>query len=407
MATEVIMPKLGFDVEKAKIARWVKHEGDQVTKGEVLAEVETEKVTLEVEAYDSGTLIQIVSPEGTEVPVGQVIAWLGQPGEKVEAPVPAPPPPAQEKPAAAPAPAPTAGQAPAPPAPPLAEHAVRVSPVAERLAAEKGVDLAQVTGTGPGGRITKDDVLAAAEQTAAGKPAAPSPQAAPGVQVVEPTPMRRAIARRMSESKRQIPHYYLTMQADMTALMDLRRMLNEGVPDEARLSVNDFIVKALALTLLEFPDFNAWYENDRLERQPQINIGLAISLEQGLIAPAVLDCGSKTLRQIARDAHSLAERAREGKLQPEEMAGATITTSNMGMLGVESFQAIIVPPQVAILAIGTVHPAAVVNEAGQVVIRQVCALTLSADHRNSDGAVGARMLGRLREYLEHPGALLS
>lgn len=384
MATAIIMPKLGFDVEKAKITRWLKGPGDQVNKGDVVAEVETEKVTLEVEAYDSGTLLQVVAPEGTEVPVGQPIAYLGQPGEKVEA-----------APASAPAPAPPeAKPAPLPPAPP--GKRIHASPVAEALAREHGLDLSQVTGTGPGGRITKEDVLAHLEQQ-------PSPAPAPAA---EPSPMRRAIARKMTESKPGIPHYYLTVSVDMTGALALRTSINKGLPDAEQISINDLVIKALALTLGEFPEFNAYYLDDRPQPQPSINIGVAIALDQGLIAPALLDCAHKSLRQLSQEAKSLAERTHAGKITPEEFSQATITISNLGMFGIDSFQAIIVPPQVAIVAVGAAHPTAVVNDAGQITVRQHMLVTLSGDHRVTDGAMGARLLARLREWLEHPARLL-
>jgi len=389
LATPVIMPKLGFDVEQAKLIRWVKHEGDQVEKGEVVAEVETEKVTLEVEVYASGTLIKIVAPEGAVVPVGQTIAYLGAAGEQVaaEAP-PAPPPPPPE-------------ETPAPPAAPEQARRLRVSPVAEALARARGVDLAQVTGTGPGGRITKDDVLAYLQK--AEQP--PPPPAQPSAE--EPTPMRRAIARKMTESKPGIPHFYVTMQVDMSRALELRQQLNQDLPEQEQISVNDLAIKALALALAQFPDFNAWYLEGRLQRQEQVNIGLAIALEDGLIAPAVLDCAAKTLHQISREAQSLAARARQGRLSPEEFAQATITVSNLGMFGVDLFQAIIVPPQIAILALGAARPLPVAGEGGEVAVRQVMSMTLSADHRATDGAVGARMLSLVRELLEHPARLLS
>lgn len=395
MATEVIMPKLGFDVERARLARWLKHEGDQVNKGDVLAEVETEKVTLEVEAYDSGTLLKIVAPEGAEVPVGQAIAYLGQPGEHVEAAAAAP----QAAPAeAAPPPPPPAAVAPAPPPGPL-----RVSPVAEALARERGVDLTTITGTGPGGRITKDDVLAATQ--AAPQPAPEKPAPAPAA-AVEPSPMRRAIARKMTESKPGIPHFYVTVQVDMTDALALRAQLNGQLPEDDRLSVNDLVIRAVAVALADFPDLNAWYVDGRLERKPQVNVGVAIALDEGLIAPAVLDCGGKGLLTISREARRLAEHARAGKISPEQYAEATITLSNLGMFGVESFHAIIVPPQVAIIAVGAARPTAVPGPDGQITVRPMMSVTLSADHRVTDGAVGARFVGRLQELLQQPARLL-
>ncbi|MBI2916429.1 MAG: 2-oxo acid dehydrogenase subunit E2 [Chloroflexi bacterium] len=397
------MPQLGFDMRQGTVVRWLKQPGDIVAKGEPLLEVETDKAVVEVEAFASGVLGQIVVGEGQTAPVGQVIGLIAAPGEAV-APVAA-----AAKPAAALAGAPLPSvPAPAPAAaPPPTDGRTRASPLARRLAEEHGIDLAQLVGSGPGGRVVREDVEKAVAQKAKA-PVAEAPKAAPAVPtpaVAALSPMRQAIARRMAQSKREAPHFYLSMDMDMTEAQRLRRQLNEALGDDSHVSINDMIVKAAALALAKFPYMNASYTENGVVRHEKINVGVAIALDDGLIAPAVVDCGAKGLVQIARETRDLAERAKGGKLKPEEYAGPTFTVSNLGMYEVEKFIAIISPPQAAILAVGAVRQRPVVRD-GQIVVAEMMTATLSSDHRVTDGAQAARFLAEVKRLLEHPVALL-
>jgi pyruvate dehydrogenase E2 component (dihydrolipoamide acetyltransferase) len=396
MISEVVMPQMGADMQEGTIVRWLKREGDAVQRGEVIAEIETDKANVEIEAYESGILRRILLPEGTTVPVGQVIAVIAAPGDDISqyereaapaaaAEAPQPVVVVHERPAAAEAPPAKAGR-------------VHASPAARRLAEELGVDLSQVQGTGPDGRILRRDIEEAAPVAAAVPPAAPV--AAPAV-----SRMRQAIARRMAQSKREAPHYYLTMDIDMTEAESLRRQLNETTEGEVHISVNDMIVKAVARALRRHPIFNSWFVDGRVQQQEALNIGVAVALEEGLIAPAILDCGQKSLADIARASGDLAERARSGVLKAEEYTGATFTVSNLGMYEVETLIAIIPPPQTATLGVGAVRKAPVVQD-GEIVVRERMKVALSADHRVTDGALGARFLAELRKFLENPISLL-
>ena len=392
MATEVIMPQMGFDMTQGKIVRWTRKEGDKVARGDIIADIETEKVVLEIEAFSPGTLLRILAGEGETVPVGQPIALLGEAGEDVSAWKPAAP-------AAAAAEAKEAvAQKPSAPEP---EERIRVSPIARKLAEEKGVDLRQVKGSGPGGRITKEDVTAhiAAREVA---PAAVRPAAG----AVTLSPMRQAVARHMAQSKREIPHFYLTVEIDMTEAQHLRHSLNETLGDDARITLNDLAIRAAALALQRFPQLNSLYLPDGIKQGERINIGIAVALEEGLVAPALLDCGEKRLPQIARESKGLIERTKAGVLKPEEFAGATFTLTNLGMLGVDSFQAIINPPQAAILALGSVKTKPVVK-GGEVAVAEMMNATLSADHRVVDGAQGAQFMREFKALLEAPLRLLA
>jgi len=410
MISEVVMPQMGADMQEGTILRWLKREGDAVRRGEIIAEIETDKANVEIEAYESGILRRILLPEGTTVPVGQVIAIIAAPEDDVSryereaAPVAAagvtPPKPAAavpERPAAA-AEAPTAEAG-----------RVRASPAARRLAEELGVDLSRVQGTGPDGRILRRDVEAAAKALEAAPVAEAAPPAAAPAEAPAAAPamsrMRQAIARRMTQSKREAPHYYLTMDIDMTEAERLRRQLNEAAEGEVHISVNDVIVKAVAKALRRHPIFNSWFVDGRVQQQEALNIGVAVALEEGLIAPAILDCGRKSLAEIARASRDLAERARSGVLKAEEYSGATFTVSNLGMYEVETLIAIIPPPQAAILGVGVVRKVPVVRD-GENVVREQMKVALSADHRVTDGAQGARFLAELRNFLENPISLL-
>jgi pyruvate dehydrogenase E2 component (dihydrolipoamide acetyltransferase) len=282
---------------------------------------------------------------------------------------------------------------------------VRASPVARRLAEELKVDLSSVRGTGPDGRILRRDIEAAAKGAPA--PAAPERAAAPAgaTTTVAPSRMRQTIARRMAQSKREAPHYYLVMEIDMTEAQRLRAQINEFAEESARVSVNDLIVKATAKALALHPIFNAWWVDDQVQQHADLNIAIAIALEEGLIAPAILDCGEKSLLDIARASRDLAERARSGVLKAEEYTGGTFTISNLGMFGVEALIGIISPPQTAILGVGAVQTTPVVRQ-GQVTTAEVMKVVLSADHRVTDGAQGSRFLQDLQRFLEKPAGLL-
>ncbi len=402
MISEVVMPQMGADMEEGTVVRWLKREGDAVERGEIIAEIETDKANVEIEAFDSGIFRKVLVPEGATVPVGQIIAVIASPEEDISRYE------AEAVAAAAPAAAPTrrrpaAAEAPAPAEPARRDGRRRVSPVARRIAQEKGIDLARVTGTGPEGRILRRDVEALLKRPEAA-PAREAP-AARAAAPVTPSRMRQTIARRMSQSKREAPHYYLTMDIDMTEAERLRRQVNEDPGFDVHVSVNDVIVKAVAMALARHPIFNSWFVDGEVRQQAALNIGVAVALEDGLIAPALLDCGRKSLLEIAAESSGLAERARSGVLKADEYAGATFTVTNLGMYDVDTLIGIISPPQTAILGVGAVHSVPVARE-GEVVVRERMKVALSADHRVTDGAQGAQFLLELRDLLENPVRLL-
>ena len=407
MATTIVMPQMGYDMREGTVVRWRKQEGEAVSRGEVIAEIETDKATVEMEAYSTGVLSRIVVEEGRAVPVGELIAVITEPGESIpsledligkaaheprgepKAPTEAPPP------------VPASPEPPAEAAPP---GQVRASPIARRLAREKNIDLAQVTGTGPGGRVTEADVLGYEERPAPPEPVVGAPTPDPAGRV-ELTRMRRAIARVTTQSKGEIPHFYVSSEIDMTEAMAVRRQLNETLQDGTRVSINDMVVKAAARALEKFPSFNASYKEDHLQLNADLDIGIAIALEQGLIVPAVRRCQDKSLIEIAKASAELIQRAQSGTLRAEEYRGGTFSISNLGMFDVDNFVAIILPPNAAVLAVGTVKEQPVVRN-GQIVVAQIMSSTLSVDHRVADGAEGARFLMEVKRYLEHPVSLL-
>ncbi|MCZ6892168.1 MAG: dihydrolipoamide acetyltransferase family protein [Chloroflexi bacterium] len=408
MAKELVMPQMGYDMQQGTVVRWIKKEGDQVVRGEPVAEIETDKAVVEMESIGGGVLRKIIAPEGTVAQVGEVIGIIAEPDEDISSleakgPKPAataPPPP---KASPAPAKAPAAEQPPAP----ASAGEIKASPVAKRLAQELGVNLGQVTGTGPGGRIIREDVEAAAQSPGA-QAAAPAPAAAAPAEAgrTELTRMRQAIARITSLSKQQIPHYYVGNEIDMTAAMEMRRQVNEKIGGDPRVTVNDLIIKAVTIALSDFPALNASFKDDHLETHPYINIGIAIDLEQGLIVPSIANCEAKSLVEIARASTDLGKRAQEGRLHESEYSGGTFSISNLGTLDVDTFSAIILPPQSAVLAVGSVKKRPVVDDSDQIVVRQMMNTTLSADHRVSDGAEGARFLQELKRLLENPVSLV-
>ncbi|MCJ7512058.1 MAG: 2-oxo acid dehydrogenase subunit E2 [Anaerolineales bacterium] len=401
MPTVVAMPKLGFDMAEGLLVRWVKREGEAVEKGEILAEIETDKATVEVEATTGGVLRGLLVAEKTSVPVGTPIAVIGTADEPIdlaallaEAGAAAAPPPA----AAAP---PPAGQMPIPPTP-AAWAAAKASPLARRMAAERGLPLASLAGSGPGGRITKRDVEAAAAGTTRRQDApGRTPAAALQTERVALTKLRSAVGRRMQTSKQLAPHFYLTSDLDAGPLMDLRVEFNALLPEPEKLSINDFIVKAAALALREFPALNASLEGESILRHGEIHIGLAVATDNGLLTVVARDADRRPLAELAESIRQIVARARQGRVRPEDIEGATFTISNLGMYEIEHFAAIINPPEAAILAVGAVRQVPVVHE-GAVIPGWRMKVTLSADHRVTDGAEGARFMQALRQRIEHP-----
>jgi len=405
MATNVVMPTLGYDMTAGAVARWLKKEGDAVKQGEAIAEVDTEKATVEIQAFGTGVLQKIVVQAGQSVPVGTVIGVIGAAGEKISTP------------SAAPNPASSAIQTPAtPPLPPSPVRGgdggevgwIKASPVARNIAASEGVNIADVPGTGPSGRIIEKDVRAFISQRTSARPAAmaPKPSAAPRAgETIELTRIRQTIARRMAESKTTVPHFYVTFDIDMTNAMQLREQLNNLAKPEEKISVNDIVVAAVARTLTKWRNFNASYRGDKLEIHPHINIAIAVAREDGLLTPVLQDVDQKSLKEIAREAKALAERTRANKMLPQDLSGSTFTVSNLGMFGVEEFSAIINPPEAAILAVGAVRKTPVVVD-DQVRTAQMMKATISVDHRVADGAHAAQMMRDLKLLLENPVNLL-
>lgn len=418
MAETVIMPKLGFDMAEGTLVRWLIQEGQPVQKGAVIAEIETDKATVEVESQFEGVVARLLAAPGDVLPVNTPIAIIAAPGERLEEAAAAIP----EAAARSAAPAPTAPQE-APPSAALAPGAestaegrlpggVKASPLARRLAAEMRLDLSKIAGSGPGGRIVKRDLQAYLEapQRAAAAAAAPAPAAVPlappaGDQEVPLSRLRAAIGRRMVEAKQQAPHFYVTREYDVGPLLDLRRQINDLLPEGEKLSLNDFIVKAAALTLRQFPNLNASYQGDKVVRFGEINIGVAVAVPEGLLTVVCRQADRKPLRQIAEEVRAMAGRARQGKVRPEDIEGSTFSTSNLGMFDVEHFVAIINPPEAAILAIGAARQVPVVVD-GEVRPGWRMKATLSVDHRVSDGAEAAQFLQALARYLEQPLLLL-
>ena len=403
---QLTMPKLGDTMEEGTVVRWLKKPGDTVREGEVIAEIETEKSVMEMTAFESGVLTEILLPEGQTVPVGTPIAYLRTEGEAETAPAAEPPSarkPEQTK---------TAEPAP-PPKPAEAEHPVgerlKASPLARRLAQAEGVDLSQLRGTGPGGRILGADVkefLAARGRTErAAPPTEPSAVAEKPEQLVQPSRMRRTIARRMVQSKQTVPHFYVTVEVDMKAAAELRTSLNALEGERPKITFTDMVVKAAAIALTKVPQAGTQYQEEGLKPPSGMHIGIAVALDDGLVVPVLRDADKKTLLSIARETKELAERARQGKLKPDEYSGGVLSISNLGMFDVESFSAIINPPEAAILAVGSIlEVPAVVN--GEITIRPRMKVTMSADHRVLDGVVAAKFLQEFKRALEQPLSLL-
>ncbi|MGA2016224.1 MAG: pyruvate dehydrogenase complex dihydrolipoamide acetyltransferase [Opitutaceae bacterium] len=433
MANIVEMPKLSDTMTVGTLVKWLKREGDPVKTGDVLAEVETDKATMELESFFDGALLAVFVREGSQVAIGEALCAIGSPGEKVAAPAPkapqAAPAPAASVSAAAPAvpPGPPRAQAPSPaavpsPAPvqPQAAPAaapsreapvrVRISPLARKLAAEKGVDPAGVAGSGPGGRIVRADIVAASASAVRTPAAAAAASFSKGPlqedRVVAVSNVRATIARRLLESKTQIPHYYLDVEVDAGPIIELREQLNTALEKEGvKLSVNDFVLKGAAEALRRVPAVNCSWEGSAIRYHSAAHVSFAVAIDDGLITPVIRDAHLKSLFAISSEAKALGKKAKDKKLALEEFTGGTFCVTNLGMMGIDRFCAIINPPNAAILAVGTATRRPVVR-GDAIVVGQRMTLTLSGDHRAVDGALGAAYLAALRDLLEKPALLL-
>jgi pyruvate dehydrogenase E2 component (dihydrolipoyllysine-residue acetyltransferase) len=447
---EVLMPRLSDTMEEGTLSQWLKHEGDQVRKGDLLAVIETDKAAMEMEAYDEGVLTRILVQEGASVPIGAPIAVIGDQAAAGTSPAqPAPPagaPPPGQGPAAAPvtSPAPAPPPASAPQSPPAPPEPVRISPLARRLARDHGIDLRAVRGTGPGGRIVRADIEDAVRQPG-GAPQGPA-AAAPAPRPAEPAParpmapapggtgdrvpapagpaapplvaaapvapvadteevllstVRRLTAERLAASAREAPHFYLTVVADVDALLAFRTQANGRRGADTKVSLTDLLIKACAVALAAHPEVNVSWDQTRILRHRRVNIGVAVAIDDGLIVPVIRDADRKTLTELAREAHDLTARTRSRRLTPDELTGGTFTVSNLGMYGIRQFTAVINPPQAAILAVGEATRQPVVR-GDQVAVGTTMSLTLSIDHRAVDGATAAGFLTELKELIEDP-----
>jgi len=420
---DITMPKMGFDMTEGTIVRWLKKVGDFVNKGEAVAEIETDKVTIEIESFVSGTLSEILSPAGSRTAVGGVIARTSDgagathaaPVAAVAAPVAAVARVAAPVAAVVPAAAPVAA---------MATGDVKASPIAKRMAREHGLDLGTIQGSGPQGRIVRDDVSAAMVGRPAGTvapaatpvaPAAPVapvaapalPSAAAGSTVVPLSNMRRTITRRLTQSWQTAPHFYITMDVNMDAALTLRKQVNAPLSKEQQISINDMIVKACGVALVAYPNLNASFVEEGIQLNPNINVSIAVALDSGLVAPVVTNADSRSLGGVSRESKRLIGLARDGKLGAENLQGGTFTVSNLGMYGVTEFDAIITPPQCAILAVGAVRRIPVFKgDSNDVVAANICSITISADHRITDGAEGAKFIGEIKRLLENPLSML-
>ena len=418
MAETITMPKLGFDMREGVLVRWVKSEGEEIKKGDVLAEIETDKATVEVESSASGVVRKLLASQGDAVPVGAAIAVVGTADEKIDEVTAAParqeaksetPAVASSAPPSAPTVAPVASIV-----APVQEGPVKASPLAKKVARDSNVNLANIQGTGPGGRIVRRDVEAALAggltQKAVSQPTIQPISTFVPVshedQIVATTKLRQAIGRRLVESKQNLPHFYVTHEYKMDALMEMRKQINAYLPDNEKVSVNDFIVKATALTLRQYPNLNASLDGTNVVRRGRVNVGVAVTVEGGLLTVVVKDADQKSLRQISVEVKAMAARAREGKVKPDDVDGSTFSTSNLGMYDVDEFIAIINPPEAAILALGSAKEVPVVAEGGQVKVGWRMKATISVDHRISDGAEAAQFMQALAGFLETPVRML-
>lgn len=429
MAEKFLMPKLSPTMEEGQISRWVKNEGENFEANETLAEVDTDKATMEMTALSGGTLLKIIKGAGETAALGEPIAIIGKAGEDIsallsevsanggsaqkEAPKETPkevePAKAEKAAEKAPEPAPKEEAKPSAPAAKESTGRMIVSPIAARMASENGIDLKTVTGSGPSGRIIKRDIEAAMESGA--KPAAahsftPSQVVGAAAYRDENTSqMRRVIASRLAESIGPVPTFYLTVEIEMDNTLALRKQINDTIPEDQKISVNDIVVKAAAMASMRHPFVNSSYQDKTIRFYEQADVGVAVAIEEGLITPVVRGANLKGFGQIAGEIKELAGRARAKKLQPEEYTGATFSISNLGMFGIKEFTAIINPPEAAILAIGGSNPTPVVRN-GEVVVRNIMNVTMSCDHRVIDGATGAKFLQTFKQMLENPAMML-
>jgi pyruvate dehydrogenase E2 component (dihydrolipoamide acetyltransferase) len=445
MPINILMPALSPTMEKGNLAKWLKKEGDKVKSGDVIAEIETDKATMEVEAVDEGTIAKILVPEGTQdVPVNNVIAVLAGDGEDVKAAAgaaasAAPPKPAAEAPAPKPAPAPAAAapapasaSAAAPPPMPAAAPAAQAnghgrifsSPLARRLAKDAAIDIARIIGTGPHGRIIARDVEEAKSGKGLKAPAA-APTAAPALapsmsdkqilalfepgsyEIVPHDGMRRTIAQRLTASVQNVPHFYLTIDCDIGRLLDAREQINAAAPKDKekkplyKISVNDFVIKAMAVSLQQIPNCNVSWTDGGMVKHKHSDVGVAVAMPGGLITPIIRKAETKSLSTISNEMKDFAARARARKLKPEEYQGGTTAVSNLGMYGIKDFTAVINPPHASILAVGTSEERPVVRD-GKIEIANIMSVTLSCDHRAIDGALGAELIGAFKRLIENP-----
>jgi pyruvate dehydrogenase E2 component (dihydrolipoamide acetyltransferase) len=434
MATKVHMEALSPTMEEGRLVKWTKKEGDPVKSGDTLAEVETDKAVMELVARADGQLLKVLVPEGTTVPVGNIVAWIGKPGEKVDGDGASAPARSSGNVAAAPAPAPKSAPAPPQSAPtrqaaqpsqprqpvqpapaPADATRVKASPLARRIAKESGVDLKLLQGSGPGGRVVKRDVESApAAPVGAGAATpfpvsrVPSPVSRTGspYEDVPLTQIRKTIAKRLAASIGPVPHFFLTSEVDMERAAEAREALNKQLGEGGgKISFNDIIIKAVALALVQHRACNAWFQDDHIRYWNEVHIGMAVAIEDGLITPVIRNADVKSLREIGAESRELASRARNRRLKPEEYTGATFSVSNLGMFDIDQFTAVINPPEAGIVAIGSIVPKTV-PDGERVVVRRRMRLTMSCDHRVIDGATGAAFLQTLKQMLENPLAML-
>jgi pyruvate dehydrogenase E2 component (dihydrolipoamide acetyltransferase) len=423
MAEDIVMPRLSDSMEEGTVLKWLKSVGDEVAVGEELVEIETDKANMVYESDTAGTLIETIAGEGDTLPIGEVIARVGEEGEAPSGNGASAEPKQEETEAKteedakapAPAPSPAGGSADADGS--GTEGRVKASPIARRIAKEKGLEISGLSGSGPGGRIVKADVekavesgAAPAEAPAAAQPTAGSkerPETAKGeVEVVELTKLQSTVARRMAESKATAPHFYLQADIEMTKAVEARTRLKEIAAEGERVpTYNDMVVKACALALREFPRANGAYRDGRIEQYSRINVGVAVAAQDALVVPTVFDADRKGLRQISEETRSLASRVREGTITPPELSGGTFTVSNLGMFGVTNFHAVINPPQAGILAVGAVNRVPAFDDSGEVYAKDVMGVTLACDHRILYGADGAEFLRRIADLLSEPLSL--
>jgi len=412
MANIVEMPKLGFDMAEGTLSKWIKSENDTVEKGEILAEIETDKATVEVESTFSGIVYKHLITEGTAVPVGTPIAVVAEKGEEVnldalvESKELEPTQAEEEK--AEPEPGPTPAEAQQSAKEKEDNSLIKASPIAKRIAEEKKINLSEITGTGPGGRIVKRDVEKF--KKAPGRVSftnTSKAQVKHGVdEEIRISNLRKAIGARLTESRQTVPHFYITSMYDVAELLKTRKQLNHGLPEDQRVSVNDFIIRAVALALRDFPNLNASLTGSTITRHGDINVGVAVAVENGLLTVVVRNADQKPLKQISQEANAMISRVKDGKVKNEDIEGSTITISNLGMFDVEDFVAIINPPEAAILAVGSAKEIPVVVN-GELEIGWRMKVTISADHRITDGAEAAKFMQHLAQFLEQPWRLFA